>query len=127
VSGRDRSRDRLVDRCPGCGSWRFEDYCHACSGTSADQVVVIPPRRREALVQRVGRLPADIVAVIEHHRATAGRAETARVERAYRRAARLAAAVPTETPLPPAVFREPFDPADDHAARLLAGVTKEPR
>jgi hypothetical protein len=86
-----------------------------------------PANYRLAAVQRVGRLPADVVAVIEHHRAAAGRAETARAERAYRRAARLAAAVPTETPLPPAAFREPFDPDDDHAARLLDGVTKEPR
>lgn len=83
-------------------------------------------RRPDAPVQRVGRLPADIGAVIEHHRANAGRVEAARAERAYRRAARLAAAVPTETPLPPFAIREPSTPADDHAARLLDGVTKEP-
>jgi hypothetical protein len=73
-----------------------------------------PANYRLAAVQRVGRLPADAVAVIEHRRATVGRNDAARAERAYRRAARLAAAVPTETPMPP-------------AARLLAGVTRTPK
>jgi hypothetical protein len=73
---------------------------------------ILPPARVE-------RLPVDAVAVIEHHRAAAARNDAARAERAYRRAARLAAAVHTETPTA-------TTPDDDHAARLLAGVTKEP-
>jgi hypothetical protein len=79
-----------------------------------------PANYRLAAVRRVGRLPADAVAVIEHHRAAGARNDAARAERAYRRAARLAAAVPTETPTS-------TTPDADHAARLLAGVTKEPR
>jgi hypothetical protein len=92
-----------------------------------ERFVIPASRGREAPVQRVGRLPADPIAVIEHRRAAATRADTARSERAYRRAARLAAAVPTETPLPPAAVRQPYMPDVEHAARLLAGVGRTPK
>jgi hypothetical protein len=95
----------------------------------AERYTQTPPRRRVLAAERVERLPVDAVAVIEHRRAAASRAASARAEAAYRRAARLAAAVPSETAptLPPAAVRPPSTPEDDHVARLLAGVTKEPR
>jgi hypothetical protein len=66
-----------------------------------------PTNYRLAAVQRVGRLPADVVAVIEHHRASVGRNDAARAERAYRRAARLAAARMADIEMAEQMEREP--------------------